>query len=104
MGFLAWIGRTLAPIVLKHGAPMLRDWWKGRAAQPKSKTDQVQQLASDVEQLKAQIDVLSSDLDTLNSGFTTREERLRRWVLTLLIWNIAMTLGLVLVAVFAFRR
>jgi hypothetical protein len=104
MGFLAWIGQTLAPIVLEHGAPMLRDWWKGRVAQPKSKTDQFQQLASNVEQIKTQLDVLNSDLDALNNGFTAREEKLRRWVLTLLIWNVAITSGLLLVAVFAFRR
>jgi hypothetical protein len=33
-----------------------------------------------------------------------REERLRRWLLVLLIWNIVMTIGLVVLAVFALRR
>jgi len=90
---------------------MLRDWWKGRVAQPRSKTDQFQQLTADIEQLKAHaeqvdsnFDVLSAGLDTLNNGLTAREEKLRKWVLTLLLWNAAITLGLLALAALALRR
>ena len=109
MSFLGWIGRALGPIVLEHSLPLLRDWWKGRAGQ--SRTDQLQQLASDVEQLRAHADqvdsniiTINSNLEVLNTGLTAREERLRRWMLLLLIWNIVISLGLVLIGVWVFRH
>jgi hypothetical protein len=61
-------------------------------------------LASDVDQLKGYVLQLKSDLETLNNVAAEREERLRRWLLALLVWNIVMTLGLVVLAVFALRR
>lgn len=109
MSFLGWIGRALGPIVLEHSLPLLRDWWKGRADQ--SRTDQLQQLAGHVEQLRAhaeQVDsnliTLNSNVEALNNGLSAREERLRKWMLLLLIWNIAISLGLVLIGVWVFRR
>lgn len=109
MAFFASILRALAPLALEHGTPMLRNWWKGRGGQPK--TDPVQQLASDVEQLKAhaeQVETnlgqLQSNLEDLNRGLTAREEKMRKWLLVLLAWNIAMTAGLLLVAVFILRH
>jgi hypothetical protein len=110
MGFLATILRALAPIALEHGTPLLRDWWKARAAQPKTAPDTFQQLAGDIEQLKShaeQVDsnlgALNANLERLNDGLTAREERLRRWLLVLAIWNVVTTLGLLLEA-FAFRK
>jgi len=110
MGFLASILRALAPVALEHGTPLLRDWWKARAGQPKSAPDPLQQLAGDIEQLKShaeQVDSnlagLNDNLERLNNGLTAREEKLRRWLLVLAIWNVATTLGLVIEA-FAFRH
>ena len=80
MSFLGWVGRALAPIVLEHSIPLLRDWWKAR--QPGSKADQLQQLAGDVEQLRAhaeQVDsnlaTINSNLEALNNGLTDRDVR-----------------------------
>jgi len=47
---------------------------------------------------------LKSDIDTINNAVAEREERLRRWLLALLVWNIVITLALVLLAVFGLRR
>ena len=66
--------------------------------------DPVQLLAADVDQIKGYVLQLKSDLETLNNVAAEREERLRRWLLALLVWNIVMTLGLVVLAVFALRR
>ena len=104
MGFLSWIGRTLAPIVLEHGAPILRDWWKERMGQSKPKTDPLQELADAVEQLRQHAARVDSDLDALNSAFTANEEKLRKWVLTLLVWNSVTTVALIAIAVFAVRH
>ena len=104
MGFLSWIGRTLAPIVLEHGAPILRDWWKARTGQNKPKTDPVQELADAVEQLRQHAARVDSDLDALNNAFTTNEEKLRKWVLTLLIWNSITTLAVIVLALFVVRH
>ena len=100
----------LAPIAVEHGGQVLRDSFKARAAQGKAKPDALagpdplQLLASDVDQLKGYVLQLKSDLETLNNVAAEREERLRRWLLALLVWNIVMTLGLVGLAVFALRR
>ena len=99
MGFLISIGRALAPIALEHGGTMVRDWWKGRVKH----TEQFQQLAKDLDQLKEHAARVDSDLDALNNAFTAREERLRKWILTLLIWNLALTSGLLL-TFFALRH
>lgn len=99
MGFFISIGRALAPIALEHGGTMVRDWWKARSKQ----TEQFQQLASDLNQLKEHAMRVDSDLDALNNAFTARENKLRKWILALLIWNLALTSGL-LFAVFALRR
>ena len=66
--------------------------------------DPLQLLAADVDQLKGYALQLKSDLDLLNNAIAAREEKLRRWLLALLVWNIVMTLGLVVLAVFALRR
>lgn len=102
MGFVGWLGRALGPIVLEHSLPMLRDWWKTRQAGPKA--EQLQQMARDVEQLKLHAEQVAVDLELLNKGFAEREDRLRRWVLALLIWNIVISGALLLLAVFALRR
>jgi hypothetical protein len=64
----------------------------------------VQLLAAEVDQLKGYVLQLKSDLETLNNVAAGREERLRRWLLALLVWNIVMTIGLVVIAVLAFRH
>jgi len=100
----------LAPIAVEHGGQVLRDSLKSRAAQGKAQPeatagpDPLQLLASDVDQLKGYVLQLKSDLETLNNVAAEREERLRRWLLALLVWNIVMTVGLVVLAVFALRR
>lgn len=107
MGFLATILRALGPLALEHGTPMLRNWWKGRGAQPKA--DPLQQLAGDVEQLKthaeqvdSSLDGLNANLERLNSGLTAREEKLRKWLLLIFVWNIVLTAGLL--AIFFLHR
>jgi hypothetical protein len=100
----------LAPIAVEHGGQVLRDSLKARAGQGQGQqqavagAEVVQQLALDVDQLKAYALQLKSDLDVLNNATAAREERLRRWLLALLVWNIVMTLGLVVLAIFAVRR
>ena len=110
MGWLGSILRMLAPIAVEHGGNVLRDSLRSRAAQGQASTagpsgpDPVQLLAADVDQIKGYVLQLKSDLETLNNVAAGREERLRRWLLALLVWNILMTIGLVLLAVFALRR
>jgi len=98
----------LAPIAVEHGGQVLRDSLKSRAAQgaagSSSGPDPVQLLAADVDQLKGYVLELKSDLETLNNVAAEREERLRRWLLALLVWNIVMTIGLAVLAVVALRR
>lgn len=100
----------LAPIAVEHGGQVLRDSLKARAAQGKTQPDApagpdpLQLLAADVDQLKGYVLQLKSDLETLNNVAAEREERLRRWLLALLVWNIVMAVGLVVLAVFALRR
>ena len=57
-----------------------------------------------MDQLKAYSLELKSEIETLNIGVAAREERLRKWLLALLIWNAVPTIGLVVLAVFALRR
>jgi hypothetical protein len=110
MGWLGSILRMLAPIAVEHGGNVLRDSLRSRAAQGQASTaapagpDPVQLLAADVDQLKGYVLQLKSDLETLNNVAAGREERLRRWLLALLVWNILMTIGLVVLAVVALRR
>jgi len=110
MGWLATILRALGPIAVEHGGQVLRDSLKARAAQkqeqaqPPDGPDPVEQLAADVDQLKLYAAQLKSDFEALNQATAAREERLRKWLLALLIWNAAMTLGLVLLAIFALRH
>jgi hypothetical protein len=100
----------LMPIALEHGGQFVRDSLKSRTAQRQAQLevpagpDRVQLIAADVDQLKEYTLQLRSDIDTLNNAVTEREEGFRRWLLALLIWNIVMTLGLVLLAVFALRH
>ena len=96
MGFLASMGRTLGPIALEHGSTMVRVWWKGRSKQ----TDQFQQMANELDLLRQHAARVDSDLDALNNAFTARENKLRKWILALLIWNVALTSGLGLAVVF----
>ena len=109
MGWLSSILRALAPIAVEHGGQVLRDSLKARAGQGPGQpqaapSDAVQQLASDVDQLKTYALQLKSDLDVLNAAVAAREDRLRRWLLALVIWNVVMTVGLVVIAVLAFRH
>ncbi|HEX9254901.1 MAG TPA: hypothetical protein VF938_05125, partial [Candidatus Angelobacter sp.] len=110
MGWLTSILRMLAPIAVEHGGQALRESFRARAAQAKAQPDALagpdplQLLAADVDQLKGYVLQLKSDLETLNNVAAEREERLRRWLLALLVWNIVMTLGLVVLAVFALRH
>ena len=110
MGWLTSILRMLAPIALEHGGQVLRHSLKSRTAQGQAQViapagpDPLQLLASDVEQLKGYVLELKSDLETLNNVAAAREERLRKWLLALLVWNIAMTVGLVVLVVVAFRH
>ena len=109
MGWLSSILRMLAPIAVEHGGQVLRDSLKSRAAQVQTQQgaqapDPVQLLAADVDQLKSFALQLKSDLEMLNNVAAEREERLRRWLLALLIWNIVMTVALVVLAVAALRH
>jgi hypothetical protein len=110
MGWLSSILRVLAPIAVEHGGQVLRDSLKSRAAQGQasaeasSAPDPLQLLAADVDQIKGYVLQLKSDLETLNNVAAGREERLRRWLLGLLAWNILMTLGLVVLALIALRH
>ena len=100
----------LAPIAVEHGGNVLRESLKARAAQGQAQPgtasgpDPVQLLAADVDQLKGYVLQLKSDLETLNNVAAGREERLRRWLLALLVWNILLTIGLVVFAVVALRH
>ena len=102
MGWLSFILQALAPIAVEHGGKALRDSMKSRTTQPKppAAPDPVELLAAEVDLLKAQAAQFKSDLELLNQAVAAREEKLRKWLLALLIWNIAMTLGLVALAVF----
>jgi hypothetical protein len=110
MGWLSSILRVLAPIAVEHGGQVLRDSLKSRAAQGQataevsSGPDPLQLLAADVDQIKGYVLQLKSDLETLNNVAAGREERLRRWLLGLLAWNILMTVGLVVLALVALRH
>jgi hypothetical protein len=106
MGWLSFILQALAPIAVEHGGKALRDSMKSRAAQPKAlpAPDPLQLLSADVDQLKGYAAQLKSDLDVLNQAVAAREEKLRKWLLALLLWNIAMTAGLIALAVFYRHR
>jgi hypothetical protein len=105
MGWLTSILRMLAPIAVEHGGQVLRDSLKARQGQQQTAApDVLQQLTLDVEQLKSYSLQLKSDLDLLNNATAAREERLRKWLLALLIWNAVMTVGLIVLAVVALRR
>lgn len=109
MGWLSSILRMLAPIAVEHGGQVLRDTLKSRAAQGQAQAassgpDPLQLLAADVDQIKGYVVQLKSDLETLNNVAAEREERLRRWLVALLCWNILMTIGLVVLAVVAWRH
>ncbi len=106
MGWLSSILRMLTPIAVEHGGQILRDSLKSRASQSQAENakDGFQQLASDLDQIKAYTAQLRSDVEVLNTAIAAREERLRKWLLALIIWNVVMTLGLVLALVFALRH
>jgi hypothetical protein len=108
MGWLGSILRMLAPIAVEHGGNVLRDSLKARAAQGQASAsagpDPLQLLAADVDQIKGYVLQLKSDLETLNNVAVGREERLRRWLLALLVWNILLTIGLGIFAVVAWRH
>ena len=110
MGWLGSILRMLAPIAVEHGGNVLRDSLRSRAAQGQgepgapSGPDPVQLLAADVDQIKGYVLQLKSDLEMLNNVAAGREERLRRWLLALLAWNILLTIGLAVFAVVALRH
>ena len=106
MGWLTSILRMLAPIAVEHGGQVLRESLKSRTSQSQAQTasDSIQQLSSELDQVKSYASQLRSDVEALNTAIAAREERLRKWLLALLIWNVVMTLGLVLALVFALRH
>ncbi|HZU30904.1 MAG TPA: hypothetical protein VFB79_07295 [Candidatus Angelobacter sp.] len=111
MGWLSSILRMLAPIAMEHGGQVLRETLKSRAqaqtqaqAEAAAGPDPLQLLAADVDQVKQYALQLKSDLEALNTTAAEREERLRKWLLGLLAWNAVITIGLVLLAVFALHR
>ncbi len=108
MGWLGSILRVVMPIAVEHGTQVLRDSLKGRAspgqAQLPEAPNQAQQFALEIEQLKAYSLQLKSDLEALNSVVAAREEKLRKWLLALLIWNITLTTGLIVMVVIALRH
>ena len=109
MGWLSSILRMLAPIAVEHGGQVLRDSLKSRAqaqaqAGADAGPDPLQLLAADVDQIKGYVVELKSDLETLNNVAAEREERLRRWLLALVVWNILMTIGLAVLAMVALRH
>src|SRR5579864_7153396 len=109
MGWLSSILRMLAPIAVEHGGNVLRDSLRSRAqgqaqAGASAGPDPVQLLAADVDQIKGYVLQLKSDLETLNNVAAEREERLRRWLVALLVWNTVMTVGLIVLAVVAMRH
>jgi hypothetical protein len=106
MGWLASILRALAPIAVEHGGQVLRDSLKARASQsqPQPAGPDLNQVAADVDQLKAYALELKSEIETLNQAVAAREERLRKWLLALLVWNAAITVALVVIAILALRH
>jgi hypothetical protein len=110
MGWLGSILRMLAPIAVEHGGNVLRDSLRSRAAQGQAQPstsagpDPLQLLAADVDQIKGYVLQLKSDLETLNNVAAGREERLRKWLLALLVWNILLMIGLAIFAVVALRH
>lgn len=110
MGWLGSILRVLAPIAVEHGGEVLRNTLKSRAAQNQPQPeapagpDPLQLLAADVDQIKAYALELKSEIETLNSGIAAREERLRKWLLALLVWNAVLTIGVILLAIFVLRH
>jgi hypothetical protein len=110
MGWLGSILRMLAPIAVEHGGQVLRDQLRARStqaqAQPETSAgpDPLQLLAEDVDRLKTYSLELKAEIETLNNGVAAREERLRKWLLALLIWNALMTVGVLLLAIFALRH
>jgi len=110
MGWLSSILRALAPIAVEHGSQVLRDSLRSRAVQAQAATetsagpDLIQQLAGDVDQLKRYAMQLKSDFEALNAATAAREERLRKWLLALVIWNSVIMVGVVLLAVFGLRH
>jgi len=109
MGWLSSILRMLAPIAVEHGGQVLRDQLKNRAAQNQATSapagpDPLELLGADVEQLKKYSLELKSDFDGLNAAIAAREERLRKWLLALALWNVVITAGLVVVAIVASRH
>ena len=109
MGWLTSILRMLAPIAVEHGGQVLREQLRSRAAaqtQPEAPTgpDPLQLLAEDVDQLKSYSLQLKSELVTLNQGIAEREDQLRKWLLALLIWNAALTIGLIILTILALRH
>jgi hypothetical protein len=110
MGWLGSILRMLAPIAVEHGGQVLRDQLRARSAQAQAQPetpagpDPLQLLATDVDQLKAYALELKSEIETLNNGIAEREERLRKWLLALLIWNALITVGVLLLAIFVLRH
>src|ERR1700727_3718735 len=109
MGWLTSILRMLAPIAVEHGGQVLRDQLRSRAAQGQAQgaptgPDPLELLATDIDQLKTYSLQLKSDVETLTSTIAERDARLRKWLLWRLIWNAAMTIGMVLLAILARRH
>jgi hypothetical protein len=106
MGWLASILRALAPIAVEHGGQVLRDSLKARTSQSQAQPagPDLNQVAADVDHLKAYALELKSEIDTLNQAVAAREEKLRKWLLALLVWNAAITVALVVIAILALRH
>jgi hypothetical protein len=106
MGWLTSILRALAPIAVEHGGQVLRDSLKARASQGQTQPagPDLNQVAADVDQLKAYALELKSEIETVNQAVAAREEKLRKWLLALLVWNAAITAALVVIAILALRH
>jgi hypothetical protein len=106
MGWLSSILRVLAPIAVEHGGQVLRDSLKARASQGQAQPagPDLNQVAADVDQLKVYALELKSEIETLNQAVAAREDRLRKWLLALLIWNAVITVTLVVLVVAVVRH
>ena len=109
MGWLSSILRMLAPIAVEHGGQVLRDQLKNRAAQNQGTSapagpGPLELLGADVERLKKYSLELKADFAALNVATAAREERLRKWLLALVVWNVVITVALAIIAIVALRH
>jgi hypothetical protein len=106
-GFLSTLLRMLAPIAVEHGGQVLRDRLKTGSAGNRTpqliEVDRVQQVADQVELLRGATAELKAELDLIASDLEQRASRQRGWIIALVVWNVTLTIAL-LVAVILLRR